>query len=417
VENFDVVVLGAGTAGETLSSLLAENGVSVAVVERDLVGGECPYYACMPSKSLLHSARLRRPWKEALARRDEVAAHRDDAEAAKELEKAGARILRGTGTVTGPGTIDVDGTTYGCRDLVIATGSQPNIPHIEGLAQVPTWTSDQALSSDELPDRLLIIGAGAIGCELAQAYARLGSHVTVVDPGQQPLENEEPVVIETLADVLRQDGVVLQLGQEKRKIEPGEADRVLLATGRKPRLEGTGFDRIEVDSHCRVVGQQHVWAAGDVTGVAHYTHAGNYQARVIAGNLLGYESVADYRAMPRCVYTDPPVASVGLTEQQAREKGVDAVSASIALGDTARASAEEEDTGHLVLIADRRTKTLVGASAIGPRADEWIGEAVVAIRGELPLSVLTDCVHPFPTFSEAYEPPLRELLRQCATSP
>ncbi|MCW2613655.1 MAG: pyridine nucleotide-disulfide oxidoreductase dimerization region [Frankiales bacterium] len=461
MESFDVVVLGAGSAGESVSTAVARKGRRVALVEALRVGGECPYVACMPSKSMLRSAQARvearrlqalgasseRPtldehdagFRAAVARRDEIAEHRDDSGAAGAAEQAGVVLVRGRGRVVREGVVDVDGRELGYADLVLATGSQAVRPTIEGLDEVPTWTSDEALSAQERPASLLVMGGGAVGCELSQVHARFGVTTTLVESGPQVAGKEEPSIAALLAQVLRDDGVDVRLGVEVQRAEltaeglarvhlsDGSsvvAERVLAAVGRTPTSEGLGLEvlgvepadsgAVEVDDHCRVVGQQHVWAAGDVTGAAPYTHTANYQARVVTDNLLGRDRVADLRAVPRAVYTDPAVASVGMAEQQAREQGIDAVTAVMDLGEVARTSTEGGRGGRLVLTADRAGGVLIGASAIGPHADEWLSEATLAIRARVPLSVLTDVVHAFPTFGEAYEPPLRELAERVA---
>lgn len=456
MESFDVVVLGAGSAGEAISTALAKEGRRVALVESLRVGGECPYVACMPSKSLLRSAQARvearslrdlagasvplvlddedLAYRRAVERRDDIAEHRDDAGAAQEAEQAGVVLVRGRGRIVRAGVVDVEGRELGCTDLVLATGSQPNRPPIPGLEGVPTWTSDEALSAQDRPRSLVVMGGGAVGCELAQVHVRFGVRTTLVESGPQVAGKEEPSIAALLAQVLRDDGVDLRLGVEVERAEltadgmakvhlsdgtSVEAERVLVAVGRTPTTDGLGLDvlgiepdvkgAVQVDDHCRVRGQAHVWAAGDVTGAAPYTHTANYQARVVTENLLGRNRVADLRAIPRAVYTDPAVASVGMAEEQARAQGIDAMTAVMDLGEVARTSTEGGAGGRLVLTADREKGVLIGASAIGPRADEWLSEATLAIRAQVPLSVLSDVVHAFPTFGEAYEPPLREL--------
>jgi dihydrolipoamide dehydrogenase len=459
-KGFDVIVLGAGTAGESVASNVAKGGRSVLLIEAHRVGGECPFVACMPAKSLLRSAEVRHlmtraaelgassadpelddddaAFDTALARRDGITGGLDDAGAAKGMEDAGVTLVRGRGRVAQPALVQVDeDEEYGYTDLVIATGSSPIGPPIAGIEDVPTWTSDQALTADQRPRSLVILGGGPVGCELAQAHARFGVQVTLVEAAERLVVKEEPGVSEDMAAVLRGDGVDVRVGSKAtgaEAVEGGarlhlddgstvEAERILLSVGRSPNTADIGLEVLGIepakaglhtDERCRVAGQDHVWAAGDVTGVAPFTHAANYQARVITANLLCRPTTADYRAIPRTIFTDPPLASVGQSLSRAEEDGIDAISATLALGETARSATEGECRGRVVLVADRSRGVLIGASAMGGAADEWIGEAVLAIRAEIPLHVLTDVVHPFPTFSEVYEPPLRELAAKLA---
>ncbi|HEX6886627.1 MAG TPA: NAD(P)/FAD-dependent oxidoreductase [Candidatus Nanopelagicales bacterium] len=446
MDRVDVVVLGGGSAGEVVSAALAAEGRSVAVVEGSRVGGACPYVACMPSKSLLHSAAALAgadaslgdrisAYREAVRRRDEVAEGRDDTKAAESMQQSGVRLVRGRGRVTAPGIVVVEGEQLGWANLVVATGSVPVVPDIPGLAAIPTWTSEEALSSPALPSSLVVLGGGPVGCELAQVFARFGVVVTLVESGGRLLGNERPEVADRLAAVLRSDGVDVRVGTSLERAEPGTAggarvhlsdgtstdcSRVLLAVGRRPATSELGLEvlgvepddqgALAVDERCRVVGQDCVWAAGDVTAVAPFTHTANYQAGVIAANILGRDRQAHYGAIPRAVYTDPPVASVGRTDE-----GPGMVSASFDLRELARTLSDDGPGGLLVLTADRVRGVLLGAAAIGARADDWMSEAALAVRAEVPLAILADTVHAFPTMSQAFEPAYRELAARCSS--
>jgi pyruvate/2-oxoglutarate dehydrogenase complex dihydrolipoamide dehydrogenase (E3) component len=453
MEQFDIVVLGAGSAGEWLGSLARSK--RVAIVERMRVGGECPFVACMPSKAMLYSAEVRhlaaaahrlgavsgplalddgaKAFAAAVERRDQIVSHRDDSGRARGLERAGVTLARGHGRVSAPGIVDVDGRLLVYGDLVLATGSSPSAPDIPGIETVPTWTSDQALSATERPGTLVILGAGPVGCELAQMFARFGSRVTLVAPDAQILPHEEPEIAEVLAQALRAGGVTLRLGASVTFAERSAlgarltlddrrvltADRILLATGRSPNVADLGLeslgisvnrDGIAIDEHCRVRGQEHVWAAGDITGIAPYTHTASYHGRIIVANLLGSPLKADSRSIPGAVYTDPPLASVGMTQAAARDAGIDVSVAEFAFGQTARSTVEGgQGKGKLILVADRSERVLVGAAIAGPCAPELIGQMVLAIKARIPLDVLADAVHPFPTYGEAFEPPFRQL--------
>lgn len=453
--SYDVVVLGAGAAAEGVWQNL--RGRAVAVVESDRVGGECPYVACVPSKAMLRSAHVRTVLRSAAAfgatgvpcdpgdersayaaaatRRDRLAENRDDSDMAHSLERAGVDLYRGHGRVVRPGVVDAGGSEIGCRDLVIATGSRPAAPPLPGLDAVPTWTSDEALSADALPASLAIIGGGPVGCELAQIFASFGCGVVLMETATQLLNREEPAIAAVLQAALEHRGVDVRLGAsvgEARVASGGgallllegggsvEADRVIIATGRRPRVEQLGLEllgvstdgAIEVDERCAVRGAEHLWAAGDVTGVAPFTHTAEYQGSIIARNLMGERACADVRALPRAVYTHPTMAAAGLTVAQARDEGLDVEVACSDVGETARAmveGADEPERGCLVLVADRASGVLVGASAVGPGADGWIGMAQLAIHARVPVAVAAEMVQPFPTFNESYATPLREL--------
>ena len=432
----DVVVLGGGIAGERVAVEAAGVGTSVALVEAGLVGGESPYLACIPSNSLLRSARGGETWENAVARRDALIARLDDSAAAGRLAGAGVSLVRGTGRVTAPGTVTVhssgDGedTELSYADLVIATGSEPVAPPIEGLADIQAWTTAEALTCPDLPRRLIILGGGPAGCELAQIYATFGSAVTLIETEDRLLAAEPGFTGEILAEVLRRAGVDLRLGSAAVKasreddglavaLADGtrlEADRLLLASGRRPRLTGLGLDALgidvtpgkplTVDQACRVA--DGVWAAGDATGTGH-THVARYQAGIVAANILGAARVADYRALPRAVYTDPSVFAVGLTPQTAAAAGVALRTAASALAGTARARLDADDAGYVELYAEPDSGMLVGAAAVGPDAADWMAEITLAIRAEIPVKTLADVVHAFPTHGEVLEAPLRAL--------
>lgn len=488
-QEFHLVVLGGGSAAEELCESLARRGggehvpFPVAVVEENFVGGACPFLACMPSKALLASAAARRAlatarrrgasghdlelgdgaaaYAEAAKRRDQVAEERDDSGHAAELEKIGVTLLRGRGVVRGWGRAEVlgDGAPrqLSWRDLVVATGSAPAPPPLAGLDSVPWWSSEEALSARELPGSLAILGAGPVGCELAEALAAFlpPGRVVLVEGADRPLAKEEPSIGKAVAAHLSRHDVDVRLGVEaERAVARGEAvslllsdgsevevERLIVATGRKPRSEELGLESlgiapgelgaVEVDDELRAGhepgGSRRLFAVGDVNGKAPFTHAAKYQARVVAALLSGERARVDGRGVPRCVYTDPPVAAVGLTERAAREQGIDCLVAAAELGETARAqsdglllgpagegSLDERAGGHVVLVADRARQVLIGAAAFGPRAEEWVGELTLAVRGELPLALLAEVVHPFPSYAEALGPLLEELARKAA---
>src|SRR6516225_5624010 len=378
---FDVVVLGGGTAGVHVATEMARGGKSVALVEAGLIGGESPYLACLPSNSLLLSAGRGEAWADAVARRDEVTGGLDDSGLAQRLAETGVTVIRGTGRITGPGTVSVDavpvsvgaGTTLTYSDLVIATGCEPVAPPIEGLSDIPAWTTAEGLCSPDLPRRLIVLGGGPTGCELTQIYAAFGSQVTLVEAEPGLLPGEPAFAGEILGSPATRaertpGGLTLALEDGTRI----DADRLLLASGRRPRLAGLGLDTLGITvtpgqalpttTACQVLrgqGSEHVWAAGDVTGITH-THASRYQASVVAANLLGQPREADYSAIPRCVFTTPSVYAVG---EPARPEFA---TARVSLSEVARGRLGSDDLGCLELYA--ADGMLVGAVAVGPDA-------------------------------------------------
>jgi pyruvate/2-oxoglutarate dehydrogenase complex dihydrolipoamide dehydrogenase (E3) component len=446
---FDIVIVGAGAGAKMIWG--AVPGRSVAVVERAMVGGDCPFVACVPSKAMLRSARVWElaaseqhqglftgraspsdAFQLAVQRREKVVHGRDDSINAASLAKTGATLVRGTGRVVRPGVLDVDGQEIGYRELVLNTGSTPVRPDVEGLDAVPVWTSDLALSSFEQPQRLLIIGGGPVGCELAFLYAAFGTAVTLVQRNARLVPKEEPEASEALRDLLVQQGVDLRLGAEVDRFEPChggaraflrdetvDVDVVLLASGRRPRSTGLGLENLgiepgpssalQVDNQCRVRGINHVWATGDVTGVAPFTHTAHYQGRIVAANLRGEAIRADYRAIPRAVYVNPVLASVGHTRATAQAAGIDVIELEAPMSQVVRSSTEGDAAGWLLLLTDPARGVVVGATAYGGYAEEWLSEVSLAIRADVPVWVFADVVHPFPTYAEVLENPLWQL--------
>jgi dihydrolipoamide dehydrogenase len=424
---FDVVVLGGGTAGVHVATEVASGGKSVALVEAGLIGGESPYLACLPSNSLLLSASRGEAWEDAVARRNEVTAGLDDSGAARRLSSLGVTVIRGTGRIVGPGSVSAgseESLTY--TDLVIATGCQPVAPPIEGLPDVPAWTTAEGLYSPDLPRRLIVLGGGPAGCELAQIYATFGSQVTLIEAEPGLLPGEAAFAGEILAAALRRAGVEIFLGSRATKAERTpdgltlaladgtrlDADRLLLASGRRPRLGGLGLEALGITltpgqalpttASGQVLGFPRVWAAGDVTGISH-THAGRYQAGVVAANILGQPREADYSAIPRCVFTTPSVYAVG------EPAGPGLRTARVSLSEVARGQLSPDDLGCLELYATGGV--LAGAVAVGPDAATWMAEVTLAIRGKIPVTTLADVVHAFPTYGEALQAAFRELAR------
>jgi pyruvate/2-oxoglutarate dehydrogenase complex dihydrolipoamide dehydrogenase (E3) component len=428
--DLDVVVLGGGTAGLHVATEVARAGKTVALVEAGLIGGESPYLACLPTQALLAAAARGESWADAVAHRDVVTGGLSDSAAVALATEAGAQVFRGTGKITAPGTVTVStGAELRYTDLVIATGSEPVAPPIEGLADIPVWTTAESLTSADLPRRLIVLGGGPAGCELAEAYVAFGSQVTLVEAEERLLPGEPAFTGEVLAGALRRAGVEINLGSPAAKAERTgdgltlaltdgtriDANRLLLATGRRPRLSDIGLDvlgiavepgaGLSITTTCQVI--DHVWAAGDVTGTGH-THIGRYQASVVAANLTGGERELDYTALPRAVFTTPEVFTVG------RVTGGGLITARAGLAGTARAkaAAASKEHGCLELYADPATGTLAGGAAVGPDAAAWMSEITLAIRARVPVAILAEVVHAFPAHAEALEEALAAIQRQ-----
>ena len=435
----DVAVIGMGPGGEVAAGRLLAAGRRVAVIERELIGGECAYWACIPSKTVLRppeaaggvdraagaqGAGLN--WPAARDYRDYMARHLDDARQVSGYRDAGALVLRGEATISGPGRITVAGRELTADHVVVATGSEALIPPIEGLGRVPVWTNRETYTAAELPGRAVIIGGSAVGVETAQFLRGFGAQVALVQRGGRLMDREEPRVGDLVGRRLREAGVDVRLGSEPVRARRDGPDAVLdladggsvrgdvlvVATGRTPRTSGLGLEQagvriagsggIVVDEHCRAA--DGVWAVGDVTGVLPFTHVAKYQARIVADAIAGRPRAARYEGIPRVVFADPEIAAAGLTQAQAGRQGLRTVSAEVDLAESiARPWTYERDPrGHLGLLADRDRRVLVGAWAVAPQAGEWIHQASLAIRAGIGIDVLLDQVAQFPTYTEGY---------------
>lgn len=434
----DVIVLGVGTSGEDLSLRLLGAGLSVVGIEASLVGGECPYWACLPSKMMiraanaLHEARrvndlaghaeVAPDWAPVAARiRAEATGGWDDSIAVARFEERGGRLVHGRGRLTGPRTVTVGDESFTARrGIVIATGSQAAIPQIPGLSSVDFWTTHDVIAAERLPESLIVLGGGAVGCELGQVLARFGVEVTIVEARERLLPAEEPEASAALADALTAEGIAVLTGAVVRGVTSRDGaivmaldggvelagERLLVATGRKVDLSGLGLESagldgtapfLAVDERMRVADE--IWAMGDVTGKAMFTHVALYQSAIIAAELLGEEHPsARYDAVPRVTFTDPEVAAVGMTEAEALANGVDVVVAVKQLPATFRGWLHVAGGGVVKLIADRETGVLVGATAAGPRAAEMLGMLTLAVHGRASLAELRSMIYAFPTF-------------------
>ncbi|HEY6560532.1 MAG TPA: NAD(P)/FAD-dependent oxidoreductase [Polyangiaceae bacterium] len=449
---FDVVCLGGGVAGEAIAVGLQGSGLSLAVVERELVGGECPYWGCVPSKTLLrsgetlseadrarHIAASRVEWSVDFPKiKDRVlwmARNLDDARPAAALEATGAKLFRGDGKLTDVRTVEVGSETLVARrGIVIANGSTAVVPPIPGLDTVEFWTNRQAAIPGELPASLVILGAGAIGLEFGQAYARLGCKVTVIEAATAFLRLEEPEAGAALRPHLEADGIELLIGDpcvavDGRadgsvvvRLKSGgvvSADRLLVATGRRPNAEAwsaagiaqTERGWLKVDPET-LEAQAGVFGAGDVTGIGGFTHLAHYHGQVVARRIQGIDAKADHTAVPRVTFTDPEIASVGLSEAAARARGIDVIVTKADPAETARGYIHDFHGGTLKLVGDRKRGVLVGATLVTPRAGEILGELVLAIKQAISLTSLADVIHPFPAFNRVLGESLSELARK-----
>ncbi|ACL42465.1 FAD-dependent pyridine nucleotide-disulphide oxidoreductase (plasmid) [Pseudarthrobacter chlorophenolicus A6] len=445
-DHFDVAVLGMGPGGEVAAGRLLKAGKKIAVIERELIGGECAYWACIPSKTVLRPPEARTEvqraagvsgaeldWSETSGYRDYMIRHLDDKDQIDGYARQGAEVIKGEARITGPGRILAGDRELSADHIIIATGSDPVLPTLEGLDQITAWTNRETYTATTLPERAVIIGGSAVGVETATFLARFGVKVTLIHRGDRLLGREESRAGELAYQYLPEAGVEIRLGVTARRgrregdqsvldLDDGTevaGDVVVFATGRTPRTQGLGFEhagvvlgdrgQVQVDEHCRA--GENVWAIGDVTGIMPFTHVAKYQGRIAADAILGTPRKAFYEGIPRVVFADPEIAAAGLTLDQAGRRGLKTAAAEIDLAAaiTRPWTYERDPRGHLGLLADTDRKVLIGAWAVAPMAGEWIHQASLAIRAQIPIETLRDQVAQYPTYHEAYQAALDKL--------
>ncbi len=447
----DVVVLGLGPGGEYVANKLARAGLEVVGVDESLVGGECPFYGCTPSKLMVRSAELLADARrvDGMAGRAEVDPSWDDVAArvakatndwhdhghVERLEESGVRIVRGHGRLDGPGRVvvaDTDGTTslHARRGVVLSTGTRPAILPIDGLAETPYWTNREVLQLTELPASLVVIGGGPIGCELAQVFARFGVEVTLLELADRVMASEEPETSEVIAGVLRSDGVDVRTGVDIERVSHDgafevalgsatvTAQAVLVSAGRQPNLDDVGLESVGLDPEAthvetdeRLRADDRLWAVGDITGKGPFTHVARYQAVAVVRDILGEDGPwAEYHAVTRVTFTDPEVGGVGLTEQQAREAGITVATGSASIPGSSRGWIHGDDTvGHIKVVADLERQVLVGASVVAPYGGEVLGLLAAAVHARTPIATLRGMHFAYLTFHRAVQKALDDL--------
>lgn len=444
----DVVVVGLGPGGEYAAQKLAEAGLKVVGVERALVGGECPFYGCIPSKMIIRAAdvlaearravvlagevRTVPDWSLVSTRIDKQATnHWDDASHTTRLEDAGVEIVRGHGRLDGTGRVTVDGTTYvAARGVVLNAGTEPATLPIEGLAGTPYWTNREVMRLTELPASLVVVGGGPIGAELAQAFSRFGVRVTVLEAAERLLGPAEPEASAVIAEVFEREGIEVVTGADISRISHDgtfhvevdgrtiDAEQLLVAAGRRTNLGDLGLETVgldpsarfvEVDDHLRA--GERLWAVGDITGKGQFTHVSMYQGERVVRDILGRDgAVADYRALSWVTFTDPEVAVVGMTERQAREAGLNVVTGHADISQSSRGWIHQAGNDGIVkVVADADRGILVGACVASPAGGEVVGLLATAVHAEVPVATLKGMHFAYPTFHRTIESALDDL--------
>lgn len=450
-QEHDLIVIGMGVGGEEVAGRVAEGGLDVLAVERKLVGGECPYWGCIPSKIMVRAGdslaeakrveevagtvQIEPDWSPVVRRVGDATADWNDQIAVKRHEDKGETFLRGEARLVGERVVEVDGQRFTARrGVVLATGTEPALPPVDGLDQVDFWTNRDAIEAKEMPRSLIVLGAGPVGIELGQTFARFGAEVTFVELFDHALAFDEPEIGAAVADVLRAEGIALHTGIAARAVQRGDddlievmlddgrslsAERLLVATGRRPNLDSVGLETVDldptakaiaVDGHMRAA--DGLWAVGDITGQGAFTHVAVYQGRIAAADILGSDHrPADYRAVPRVTFMDPEVASVGLTEAKAREQGVNVRTGIVQTSASARGWIHGPGAEHGIIkvVADADEEVVIGASIMAPSAGDAIGLPALAIKERIPIKRLRELIYPYPTFVRGIEDALRDL--------